>query len=95
MSADLVYRLPGGFECDLSAIDGGWAMAAVSMEDVDDKYVVNMDADREFEDVKAIMAPGASYEQWVEDYVALRPTLSLLEKRAGKVDTVVKMTQAR
>ena len=31
VGANLLYRLDGGFECDLDAIDGGWAMAAVSL----------------------------------------------------------------
>ena len=85
MAPELVYRLDRAFECDLAATDGGWALAAVCMDDVDEDFVANMDVDREWEDIKATLLPGVTYQGWIDAYLALRPTLHLVESRSGDV----------
>ena len=85
MTAELIYRLRDAFECDLAATDDGWAMAAVTMDDVDEGFIANMDADREWEDIKAMLLPGVTYQDWIDAYLAMRPTLHLVESRSGDV----------
>ena len=85
MTVRMTYRLQDAFECDLAATDDGWAMAAVCMEDVDEGFIANMDADREWEDIKAILLPGVTYQGWIDAYLAMRPTLHLVESRSGGV----------
>ena len=85
MAARSIYRLQDAFECDLAATDDGWAMAAVSMDDVDEGFIANMDADREWEEIKATLLPGVTYQDWIDAYLALRPTLHLIESRSGDV----------
>ena len=85
MAPELAYRLDRAFECDLAATDGGWALAAVCMDDVDEGFVANMDVDREWEDIKATLLPGVTYQDWIDAYLALRPTLHLIESRSGDV----------
>ena len=85
MAPELVYRLDRAFECDLAATDDGWALAAVTMDDVDEDFVANMDVDREWEDIKATLLPGVTYQGWIDAYLAMRPTLHLVESRSGSV----------
>jgi len=88
VASDAIYRLQGAYECDMAGTPDGWVLAAVCMEDVDGRFVSNMDADREWEDIKALMLPGATYDDWTRAYTALRPTLNLLESRSGNVRTL-------
>ena len=44
-----------------------------------------MDADREWEEIKATLLPGVTYQDWIDAYLALRPTLNLVESRSGSV----------
>ena len=85
MTVRTMYRLQDAFGCDLAATDDGWAMAAVTMDDVDEGFIANMDSDREWEDIKATLLPGATYQGWIDAYLALRPTLHLVESRSGDV----------
>ena len=88
MTTELVYKCQGGYECDLAATPKGWVMAAASMEDVDGKFVSNMDHDHEWEVIKALLHPGVTYEDWAKAFVSLRPTLDLLESQAENVSTL-------
>ena len=88
MTGRTMYRLQDAFECDLAATDDGWAMAAVCMDDVDEGFVANMDADREWEDIKATLLPGVTYQDWIDAYLAMHPTLHLVESRSGDVHTL-------
>ncbi len=88
VAAGLIYKLQDAYACDLSATGEGWALAAVCMEDVDEGFVANMDADREWEDIKAMLLPGVTYQDWIDAYVALRPTLRLIESRSGVVESL-------
>ena len=85
MTVRTIYRLQDAFECDLAGTDDGWAMAAVCMDDVDEGFIANMDADREWEDIKATLLPGVTYQDWIDAYLAMRPTLHLVESRSGDV----------
>ena len=85
MAPELVYRLDRAFECDLAATDDGWVLAAVCMDDVDEDFIANMDVDREWEDIKATLLPGVTYQGWIDAYLAMRPTLHLIQNRAGNV----------
>ncbi len=88
MTVRTIYRLQDAFECDLAATNNGWAMAAVTMDDVDEGFIANMDADREWEDIKAMLLPGVTYQDWIDAYLDMRPTLHLVESRAGDVRTL-------
>ena len=88
MAAGLIHRLQDAYECDLATTDDGWAMAAACMGDVDEGFVANMDADREWEEIKATLLPGVTYQDWIDAYLALRPTLRLVESRSGRVTSL-------
>ena len=85
MTVRTIYRLQDAFECDLAVTDDGWALAAVTMDDVDEGFIANMDADREWEDIKATLLPGVTYQGWIDAYLAMRPTLHLVESRSDEV----------
>ncbi len=79
----LLYTAEGGHECDLAATLGGWVLGVVAMDDVDSRFVRNMDADTEWEHAKALLYPGKTYEEWGQAFLALRPRLDLLESSGG------------
>ena len=88
MPARVIASLQGAYECDLAATSEGWAMAAVSMDDVDSRFVRNMDGDGEWEKAKALLKDGVTFQEWEEAFVGLSPQLSLIEARNGAVDTL-------
>ena len=42
----------------------------------------------EWEDIKATLLPGVTYQEWIDAYLALRPTLHLIESRSGDVKSL-------
>jgi hypothetical protein len=88
MPAKIIESIPGAYECDLASTPSGWVMAAVSMEDVDSRFVRNMDGDGEWEKAKALLRPDVTFEQWDEAFTSLRPVLSLVESSGGRLETV-------
>ncbi len=84
MGSELLFTLPGAYECDLSSSADGWVMAAISLEDVDGKFIKNMDNDREWENAKVLLYDDVTYEEWNQAFVSLRATLEIIESRKGK-----------
>ena len=65
MSSPCVYTHRDGYQCDLAATPGGWAMIVTGFSAVDDLFVSNMDlADREWEAYKAVPREGTSVGAW-------------------------------
>ena len=88
MPAELVFSSPGAYECDIAATPEGWVMAAVCLEDVDGRFVRNMDRDNEWERAKALLYPDVTYDEWTRAFVSLRARLKLLESDGGVVSTL-------
>ena len=84
-SPRLLNAAEGGNECDLAATPDGWVLGVVTVDDVDGRFVRNMDADTEWEHAKALLYPGKTYEEWAQAFMALRPRLELLESDGGGV----------
>ena len=84
----LLHTAVGGHECDLASTPSGWVLGAVTMEDVDGRFVRNMDVDTEWEHAKALLYPGKTYEDWARAFLSLRPSLNLIESASGTITTL-------
>ena len=72
-SPDPVYSAEGGHESDLASTPNGWVLGVVTMDDVDDRFVRNMDVDTEWEHAKALLYDDKTYEEWNQAFLTLRP----------------------
>lgn len=92
MTAKLSYTVRGGYECDIASLKDGWALAAVCIDDVDQRFVRNMDLDKEWEYGKALLFEGVTRDQWNDAYVSQRARLELVESRSGVTTTAHEMS---
>ncbi len=85
MGSEVLFKRSGAYECDLSGSPSGWVMATVCLEDVDGRFIRNMDHDREWENAKVLLHDSVTYEDWNKAFVSLRACLELVESRAGEI----------
>ena len=91
MVTDALFRCEDAYAADLAATPGGWVLGAISLAGVDDQFIRNMEK-QEWQDVKALLRPGQTYQAWSDAVVAMPATLHLLAHQDGETTTLMTAT---
>ena len=59
MAGKTICQFAKSYRCDIAATPDGWALATVGLPAIADQFVRNMDHEREWEHIRAMLYPRA------------------------------------